>query len=129
MVSKCASCILLRPPRCRRFFICPEELLWYESRGDGQLSARLSFGSLCRSSVPITSVMTQPGPEKNVEVILPLGEDEAHSCVLRPLSAQGLRINGLCVWPGSVPLPLASGNMSSVDCSSLAMGAGEITRL
>lgn len=97
MVSKCASCILLRPPRCRRFLICSEELLWHGSRGDGQLGARLSFGSLCRSSVPATSAMTQPGPEKNVEVILPSGEDEAHSCVLRLLSAQGLLINGLCV--------------------------------
>lgn len=113
----------------RFFIICPEELLWHGSRGDGQLGARLSFGSLCRSSVPVTSAMTQPGPEKDVEVILTSGEDEAPSRVLSLLSAQGLHINGLCVWPGSVPLPLTSGNVSSVDCSSLTMGAGEITQL
>lgn len=129
MVSKCTSCILLRPPRCRRCFICPEELLWQGSGGDGQLGAWLSFDSLCRSSVPITSAKTQPCPEKDVEVILPSGEDAAHSSVLRLLSAQGLRINGLCVCPDSVPLPLASGSVSSVDCSSLAMGAREITQL
>lgn len=77
--------------------------------GNGQLGAWLGISSLCGFFVPITPVMTQPGYVRNmVELILPSGEDEAHSHDLRLMLGQGLLINGLCVGSGSVPLTFSS---------------------
>lgn len=88
--------------------------------GSGQLDAWFGISSPCASFVPITPVMTQPGHVRNVvELILPSGEDEAYSHHLRLMPAQGLLIDGLCVWSGSVPLTLSSGNVYNVDGSSL----------